>query len=71
ARGFALSEIAGFTLESRPRPAQPAPDPGSLPPENFPNLVELAPWLADPDRDAAFELGTELLLDGIDRRAGA
>ena len=62
ARGFALAEIAGFTLES-------APPTGALPPapiDAFPSIRALSPWLDDAGaRDPAFEFGLGALLAGI------
>ncbi len=68
ARGFALSEIAGFTLQSaddRTRSdGQPAAEP-------FPNISELEPLLDEPDHEAAFAFGLELLLAGLRAQAPA
>ena len=63
ARGFALAEIAGFTLEE-PADPPPATPPRELDPERFPHIAALAPHLAHPDRDAAFAFGMEALLYG-------
>jgi AcrR family transcriptional regulator len=40
----------------------------SIPPE-FPCLAQMLPWLAECDADATFELGLELLLEGIRAKA--
>ncbi len=56
-RGFALSEIATFTLEELP--ATP-PDPAA-----FPHVSELAGLLADTDRTEAFQLGVDVLISGF------
>ncbi len=68
ARGFALAEIGGLTLEERvenPAGARPS----ELNPEAFPQIVELASHLARPDRDGAFAFGTEVVLAGLEARA--
>jgi AcrR family transcriptional regulator len=69
ARGFALAEIAGFTLEERPETAGTAA-PDDLRLETFPHIAELASQLARPDRDAAFAFGLEALLAGLQARLG-
>jgi AcrR family transcriptional regulator len=62
--GYAMAEIRGFALE---------PD-GSrlgaqrLPPEEFPRISELRPYLDTLDHDAEFEFGLELLLSGLRNR---
>ena len=56
-RGFALGEIATFTLE---RPAPSMPDPAV-----FPHVHELAVPLGAEDREVPFELGLELLVSGF------
>ncbi len=59
--GYAMAEIRGFALE---------PD-GSrlgaqrLPPEGFPRISELGPYLDEVDHDAEFEFGLDLLLTGL------
>ena len=65
ARGFALAEIAGFTLESRARRRLADADAATLPATEFPTVVELAPWLRRRAGDAAFEYGLDALLAGI------
>lgn len=61
ARGFALAEIGGFTLDA-PGERLRALD---LEPEEFPHIVDLAPCLSPVDRDAVFEFGVETILDGL------
>lgn len=63
-RGFALSEIAGFTLE---RAAQGAERviPADLDVEAFPQITRLERQLTRPDHDAAFAFGVETLLAGL------
>lgn len=61
ARGFALAEIGGFTLEATPA-SSGVPE---LPDPRLPNASELSELLAHPDRDATFEYGLGALLDGI------
>ncbi len=68
ARGFALAEISGMTLEASPE----APDdgwPDELDPEAYPNIVELAARLARPDHDAAFAFGSDAILRALEDRA--
>jgi TetR/AcrR family transcriptional regulator, tetracycline repressor protein len=68
ARGFALAEIAGFTLESRTIRDSSHIDPAALPPAEFPTVVELAPRLSARADDAAFEFGLDALLSGLEPR---
>jgi TetR/AcrR family tetracycline transcriptional repressor len=65
ARGFALAEIGGFTLDA-PGERLRALD---LAPDAFPHIVELAPCLSRFDRDAAFEFGVEAILAGLEGRS--
>lgn len=68
ARGYALAEIAGFTLEAAGA-EPPAPvGPDELRAEGLENLAELAPHLLRSEHDAAFEFGMESILDGIEAR---
>ena len=55
-RGFALGEIASFTLESA---GTPSPPPAPVDPARFPHIAELGPLLGGADRDAAFAFGVE------------
>jgi TetR/AcrR family tetracycline transcriptional repressor len=41
------------------------------PPAEYPHLVALAPYLAEPNLDRRFEVGLQMLLDGIERRLAA
>ncbi len=41
------------------------------PPKEYPNLVALASQLAHPDQDRRFEIGLQILLDGLERRLAA
>jgi AcrR family transcriptional regulator len=65
ARGFALGEISSFTLEGD----APAAAPPAVDPVRFPHIAELGPVLAEPDRDAAFALGVDLVVGGLVARA--
>lgn len=65
ARGFALAEIAGFTLEGRTAPAES----GELPASEFPTVARLRAQLVSAPGDAAFEFGLEAILVGIETRA--
>jgi hypothetical protein len=42
---------------------------GSLPPDQFSNVVEVASHFADADQDARFELLLDLFVDGLAQRA--
>lgn len=44
---------------------------GSLPPERFPNLAQLADHFAFADPDQRFELLLDLYVDGLAKRATA
>jgi AcrR family transcriptional regulator len=65
ARGFALAEIAGFTLEERTRRRTSHVAPGELDPGEFPAIAELAPWLSPRAGEATFAYGLEALLAGL------
>lgn len=67
ARGFALAEIGGFTLDA-PGERLRALD---LAPGDFPHIVELSPTLSGFDRDAAFEFGVEVVVAGLAGRRTA
>lgn len=72
ARGFALAELAGFTLQARTRKQ----DDGvvidaALPAEMFPVIAELAPWLKLSHHDETFAFGLQTLLAGIEARIAA
>lgn len=69
ARGYALAEATGFTVDAaravgRERLAV-------LSPEEFPILAGRAHDLADLDADVAYTLGLEALLAGLAERCGA
>lgn len=68
ARGFALAEIAGFTLESAEPEGEPAAGAGQVYADDFPMISELSAALAEPDREATFAFGLDASLDGILRR---
>jgi AcrR family transcriptional regulator len=59
ARGFALAEIAGFTLESAAEDEAEAV-------AALPHVAALAPHLQRRSPDAAFEFGLDALLAGVD-----
>lgn len=65
ARGFALAEIEGFTLELPVGAGRATVDPRDVPAETFPHIAELASELAAPDHDAAFAFGANLLLAAL------
>lgn len=59
--GYAMSEIRGFALE----PAGTRPGAAALPPEKFPHISELKPYLGRVDHDAEFEFGMDLIFGGL------
>lgn len=59
--GYAMSEIRGFALE----PASTRQGAHALPPEKFPRLSELGPYLEKVDHDAEFEFGLNLIFAGL------
>ena len=67
-RGYALGEIATFTLQRGSQPPVPGP---AVDPARHPHIAELAPLLASADRDETFALGVEVLLDGFAARGAA
>lgn len=72
ARGFALAELAGFTLEARTRaPDDHAVLDADLPAEMLPEVAELAPWLRGASHDEAFAFGLRALLAGIEAEISA
>jgi hypothetical protein len=42
--------------------------PADLSPEDYPNLFALAPQMAHPDTDRRFEVGIQILIDGLEGR---
>lgn len=64
ARGFALAEIAGFTLEDATT-SDGEPRANELDSDEFPEIVRAAQELVHGDRDTAFFLGATALLDGL------
>jgi AcrR family transcriptional regulator len=66
-RGFALEEVTGRALGAHPVGREDRLDPRALPPEEFPRISELAPWLAAPDRDTEFERGVDVILAGLEK----
>ncbi|HSD25173.1 MAG TPA: TetR/AcrR family transcriptional regulator [Solirubrobacterales bacterium] len=74
--GFTMDE-GGFTEEEQGPEARPADEVGrmvqqyfeSLPPEQFPNLTEVAGSFAMSDQGARFELLLDLFVEGLARRA--
>jgi AcrR family transcriptional regulator len=79
-----ISAINGFTMDEAGNSAEPSDEQppleeaarmvrdylGSLPPERFPQLVEVADHFALSDADVRFELLVDLFVDGLARRAG-
>ena len=69
ARGYALAEATGFTVDAA-RPAGRRRLAG-LPSNGFPILSGRARELAELDADAAYKLGLDALLTGLDERVAA
>ena len=64
-RGFALEEVTGRALGARAGSAEHRLDPRELPPDEFPRISELAPWLVDVDHSAVYERGLDLIIAGL------
>ena len=43
----------------------------ALPADEYPNLTALADQLAQPDQDRRFQVGLQMVLDGLERRLAA
>lgn len=63
ARGYALGEAAGFTVDAE-RPARRSRL-AALPASEFPILADRASELGELDADGAYELGLSALLNGL------
>ena len=76
--GFTMDE-AGYEAETEAGAAPPLEEGaamvgdylGSLPADQFPNVLEVAPHFADADQDGRFELLLDLFVDGLAKRAEA
>ena len=64
ATGYAMAEIRGFAME----PGGDRDGAAALPAEEFPHIVELEGRLGEVDRDAEFEFGLDLILNGLRER---
>jgi AcrR family transcriptional regulator len=62
-RGFALVEIAGFTLSGASDPTRLAPH--ELPADEFPTIRELSEELVAPPTDDQYRAGVEAMLAGL------
>jgi AcrR family transcriptional regulator len=75
--GFTMDEV-GYEAETEAGAAPPLDEGaemvggylGSLPADQFPNVIEVAAHFADADQDARFELLLDLFVEGLARRAG-
>ena len=65
--GYAMAEIRGFALE----PNGTRSGAGTLSPERFPRITELAGSLESVDRDAEFEFGLDVFFEGLKRQKAA
>lgn len=67
--GYALAEIRGFSLESED-PDLPPPFRSQRPiPEDFPRVIELAPYLKCVDHDEEFMFGLDCIIAGLKERS--
>lgn len=66
--GYALRELAGMGGLPDDPDRRPWLDIRKVPPGTFPRIVELAPRFAAYDFDEGFELGLDLMLEGLLRR---
>ncbi len=64
AMGYAMAEIRGFAME----PGGGRAGAMALPAEEFPHISGLGDRLGDVDRDAEFEFGLDLIVDGLRER---
>jgi AcrR family transcriptional regulator len=63
--GYALAEIRGFSLEAED-PDLPPPFRSRRPiPEDFPRVIELAPYLKNVDHDEEFMFGLDCMIAGL------
>jgi AcrR family transcriptional regulator len=65
ARGYALAEVTGFTVDAAAAPTRERL--AALPADDFPILAGRIDELATLDSDRAFALGLEALIAGLDR----
>jgi hypothetical protein len=56
-----MAELRGFAME----PSGPRSGARALPAEQFPRIAELNRELGEVDRDAEFEFGLDLILQGL------
>jgi TetR/AcrR family tetracycline transcriptional repressor len=72
--GGGAAHLTLLTADPDSESAAPPPLDSWLPissPQEYPNLIALAPFMADPDSDRRFEVGMQILLDGLERRLNA
>ncbi len=64
ASGFILAETGGFFRDARTHP--PPLDEEAISSEEFPRLVAIQEYLTGIDEDQQFELGLDVILDGLE-----
>jgi AcrR family transcriptional regulator len=72
--GFTMDEVAepvpvSGDAEEPPSPSAVSGYLGSLPPDQFPNLIAVAPHFATGDKDQRFDMLIDLFVDGLAQRA--
>lgn len=60
--GYTLAETGSFFGEAA---GEGQLTPADLPPEQFPRLIEVGPYLSSTDHDAEFQFGVDVLITGL------